>query len=128
LPARRRILVLGSSFLRSLVREIVAGAEDLEICSEVDATELDIDSALCDAAAQSDADFVIVALGDRSLDPVYLRLLEERPRAKVLAVAGDGRTAWLWELRPRRTLLGEISPESLLGAIRSTAWRSAPVG
>lgn len=122
LPSSRRILVLGSPFLRSLVRTIVADADDLEL-----ADELDPESDVLDAAGRTDADFVIVGVRDLLQQDLYLQLLEQRPRIKVLAVDGEGHDASLWELRPQRTLLGEISAQKLLEAIRSGDWRSAAV-
>jgi DNA-binding NarL/FixJ family response regulator len=119
----RRILVVGPPFLCSLVREIVADADDVEVVGE-----LDDDGGLIAAVAQRDADFVIVAVGDLAHGDVQLDLLERRPRAKVLALAGEGRDAVLWELRPQRARLGEISPDTLLAAIRSPDWKAAGVG
>lgn len=48
-------------------------------------------------------------------------LLENRAMTKLLAVADDGGETFLYELRPARTPLGELSPTALLAAIRSAA-------
>jgi DNA-binding NarL/FixJ family response regulator len=61
--------------------------------------------------------------GEDGLPPKCQRLLSSHPWAKVLSVAHDGRDAVLHELRPRRTVLGEASPENLLETIRSVRAR-----
>ena len=115
--------MLGPPFLRSLVREIIADADDVEVVSELDHGER-----LLETAAQTEADFVILAVDDAANSDVQLDLLERRPLAKVLALAGRGRNAVLWELRPERVRLGEISSDTLLAAIRSLDWRTTGAG
>jgi DNA-binding NarL/FixJ family response regulator len=118
-PVSRRILVFGSHFLRSLVRDIVEATPDLELVGEGDAEREAID-----AAAGTPADSVIVAVRDPALAGIHLQLLEQRPLAKVLAVAGRGEEASLWQLCPEQELIGDISPETLLEAIRRPDWKS----
>jgi DNA-binding NarL/FixJ family response regulator len=119
LPVSRRILVFGSHFVRSLVRDIVEATPDLRLVGEGNAEPVAID-----AAAGTAADFVIVSVRDPALAGIHLQLLEERPLARVLAVAGSGEEASLWQLRPEQELIGDISPETLLEAIRRPDWRS----
>jgi AmiR/NasT family two-component response regulator len=123
LPGQQRILVFGPPFLQSLGRDIVADAADVEIVGELEA-----DPAALDRASDTKADFVIVAVRDPELADVHLRLLEQRPRAKVLAVAGGEDEPSLWYLRPHREMLGETSSETLLGAIRRPDWMSIHAG
>ena len=75
-------------------------------------------------------DVVIVGLeadrpGDDGLPPECRRLLRGHPWTKVLSVTHDGRIAVLYELLPRRTALGEASPQNILETIRSVAVRPA---
>ncbi|MFI0237557.1 hypothetical protein [Streptomyces sp. NPDC016845] len=49
--------------------------------------------------------------------PSLLRLLLDHPHLRVLVVEGDGRTGSLWQLRPRRIALGELSPHQLIQAV-----------
>jgi hypothetical protein len=52
-------------------------------------------------------------------DPsVPLRILTALPHARVVAVAANGRSAALYVLRPQRQALGEISPKTLVDALR----------
>jgi hypothetical protein len=48
-------------------------------------------------------------------------LLAKRPGARVLAIAPNGGTGALYELRPHRVYLGDVSPQSLIDAIRGDA-------
>jgi hypothetical protein len=67
-------------------------------------------------AADTGADVLIV--GSRSVDSdIVCRLLETHPRLKTLAVNNDGQNGDLYEWRPRRKHLGELSPQTLLDAI-----------
>ncbi|HEX2681698.1 MAG TPA: hypothetical protein VHQ03_10435 [Candidatus Dormibacteraeota bacterium] len=71
-------------------------------------------------AQDTHADVLIV--GSRSVDAnVVCALLERWPRLKTLAVNNDGQGGDLYEWRPRRTHLGELSPPTLLGAILGDA-------
>jgi DNA-binding NarL/FixJ family response regulator len=122
LPAPRRILVFGSHFLRSIVREIVGETPDVEIVGEGEASA----TALA-AAAATPADFVVVSVRDSALAAAHLDLLEQRPRARVLALAAIGEDASLWELCPEHELIRDISPEGLREAIRKPDWKSVYV-
>jgi hypothetical protein len=71
---------------------------------------------LAAAVARSGADVLIA--GDATSEAEIRALLRERPRMRVLAVQGAGRESSLWEQRPTRTPVGELSPDNLLAAIR----------
>lgn len=107
--------------LRDLVHEIVAHERDLEVVGELEGERL------VEEAARVAAQFVIVAVDDPHSTDEYLELLERSPRIRILALSGDGRDAEVWELHPRRLPLGEISPTTLLDAIRAPDWRAAGV-
>jgi len=62
---------------------------------------------------------VIVGLDAAELPVVCEELVTSHPQIKVLAVAGDGRGAFLYELRPQTSSLGEVSPQGLVDAIRA---------
>jgi chemotaxis response regulator CheB len=122
-PEARRILMLGSNFMRSLVRDMVSAAGDLEIVGELD-DRPGAEAELVRVAARQHPDFVMLAVREPELADVHFQLLEECPRVKVLAVTGGpAGDAVLWELQPHRKLFGEISPETLLQAFRGPEWR-----
>jgi len=98
--------------LREIIREIVARQADMDVVGDFAAP-----LPLRDAVVSCDAEFVIAGAEFSGADDVG-PLLEEHPDVKVLAVEGDGREAFLWELRPKRVPLGEVSPQTLLHAIR----------
>jgi hypothetical protein len=72
-----------------------------------------------DAADGSDpADVVVLSQTDPENDAVPLSMLQRAPRSRILALAADARRAVLYELRPHRSPLGELSRASLLAAVR----------
>lgn len=72
---------------------------------------------LVDGAERSDV--VVVSQADPENEEVPVDMLLRSPRSRVLALAADARHAVLYELRPHRTSLGELSRESLLAAVHA---------
>ncbi len=62
---------------------------------------------------------VVLALEDSELPEDCGRLLHAHPRMRVLGVASDGRRGFLYELRPLKAPLGELSPQGLVETIRT---------
>ncbi|MEV6304249.1 hypothetical protein AB0M02_32920 [Actinoplanes sp. NPDC051861] len=52
-----------------------------------------------------------------TLPPAVGRLLHDHPHLRVLIVESDGREGSIWELRPHRSALGELSRSGLVQAI-----------
>jgi DNA-binding NarL/FixJ family response regulator len=99
--------------LMDIVKDIIADEEDIALVGEVaDRTSL------VQAATHTRADVVVLGRAGPGGNDDYRDLLYRRPRMKVLAIAADGRRAFLHELQPRVVALGEISPTSLVEAIR----------
>ena len=76
-----------------------------------------------DAVTLTEPDVVIVAeheAGLRELD----NLLRLAPHAQALTIADDARTAVVYELRPRRRLIGELSPTSIRSAVHHARRRN----
>ena len=115
-----RILLLGMpTMLRSIIRGITADQPGLEIVGEASqATEW---SSLIREARP---DVVIMEVTGAAGTDLARELLEEYPRVKVLGLSADGRRGVLHELRPHRVPLGELSPESLIEAIRRSTHRT----
>jgi hypothetical protein len=99
--------------LRDVVQNILAPEPDIELV-ELDTSE--------DASPQWSAgdhpDVVILSSQHPGEADLPLSLLLQSPRSRVLALGNDARCAFLYELRPHRTTLGELSRELLLSAIR----------
>lgn len=69
--------------------------------------------------ARGEYDVIIFSLrgGD---DDEGLQWLARYPAARVVALQGDGADAVVYEMRPHRTPLGELSPRTLREAIRTS--------
>jgi len=81
--------------------------------------ELTDRSYLATTARATEADVIILQLDDSELPAECGALFDARPRIRLLGVAGDGRRTFLYDLRPQRTALGEVSPQRLVDAIRA---------
>jgi hypothetical protein len=75
-------------------------------------------------ARQTMPDVVILGTDARELEDPWRTLLVDTPGMRFLTVADDGRESFLYELRPYRLALGEVSPQTLLAAVRSGAGES----
>ena len=82
--------------------------------------------ALATAVASSPVDVAIVGGDGGSLAAAVRDLLCERPALRVLTVGSDGREASLYELRPHRTPLGEVSAAELLEAVKAVGEEGCP--
>ena len=110
LPARLPGMIL------DMLARVAVDQSDLEIIEEIgDGVELLV------AVGQTHADVVVLGLRDSELPGICSHLLSEYPDLKILGVTADGRRGFLYELRPQRIPLGEISPEKLCAAIRHNA-------
>jgi DNA-binding NarL/FixJ family response regulator len=111
LEQTRVILVEMPRMLREIVREVVANEPDLEVVDEADR-----DAAL--AAIRASGACVVITQREEPACESIGRWLDTRPQVRVLALSSDGRDGAVYELRPEKRLLGEISPPTLLAAIR----------
>jgi DNA-binding NarL/FixJ family response regulator len=66
-------------------------------------------------------DVVIMGLDEPGVANVGWDLFVGDPLLRVLGVVGEGRQILMYELRPHRTPLGELSPEELIAAVRRMA-------
>jgi hypothetical protein len=111
----RVVLVELTGLSRDVVKGILAEAPDIELIGEVAMWEFSGP----DPPAR--ADVAILAGPGGSLSERAHGLLKLRPLLRVLAVGHGGREGSLYELRPHRTPLGELSSHVLLGAVRTCA-------
>jgi DNA-binding NarL/FixJ family response regulator len=108
------LLVGMPGMLMDIVKDIIADEADIELAGEAASR-----TRLAQAATRARADVVVLGKNESSGDDDYRDLLYRLPRLKVLAIAADGRRAFLHELQPRVVALGEVSPASLVDAIRN---------
>ena len=102
-----------SPLLREIVRETIAREPDLDVVAEHDAG-VDVRAAV----EREEADFVIVGSDAVAAAAVSTLVAADRG-VRALELRSDGRDSVLYELRPHRVPLGEISPEALLHTIRA---------
>ncbi len=113
--AKIHVFLVGmEGILGEIVRDLVAHQPDMDIVAEVTATR-----ELLPAAQLSGSGVVIACLAEGS-EPLedWGELLERHPRIALVAVHGDGRQATLYRVRPERIAIGELSPATLIDAIR----------
>lgn len=115
-----RILVVGMPRLvRDMIERTIKAQPDMEVIVD----EHGVDGLGGDGG--SAPDFVVCGLDFPWLPDEFRTLLEEQPRAKVLGIDAAGGHAYLYELRPQRVAIGEVSPEDIVEAIRLAAAGSA---
>ena len=110
----RVVLVELTGITREVVKGILADAPDIELVGDVSMEDFS------DPGAAA-ADVAILAGDDGVLTRRAHELLKVRPLLRILAVGQGGREGSLYELRPHRTPLGELSSQVLLGAVRTGA-------
>ena len=96
--------------LHGILASAVAEQPDMERTDDVAAS-----LPLADRVALARPD-VVVTGGDDGEQ--HLRLLRANPALRVLAIAADGKSATLYELRPHATVMHEVSLARVLDAIR----------
>jgi hypothetical protein len=102
-----------------LLRELVAGAvavePDLDLVGELP------DPADLAALVEGDVPDVVIVGEDAEIDALAAALFRRCPSVRVLEVVADGRAANLYRLRPTREFIGNLSPDSLVAAVRGRA-------
>lgn len=112
-------VVLGSmpSLLGDIVRATLADHPDLALVAEVDERE-EISAAL----ERTGAHVAVVAiagenaLGERDVFPG--QLLAAHPRVRLITMTVDGRAGCIYRLETREEPIDEITPQSLIAAVR----------
>ena len=101
--------------LADIVQRVLGEASDLEVVD----LSLASDS-LADSVAFHEADVLVTGLRPSQSIEQFAALLRSHPALRIFALEGDGRRAVLYELQPHTVPLGDVSPEGLIDAIRST--------
>jgi DNA-binding NarL/FixJ family response regulator len=105
--------------MTDILEHVVAKDPALEVVGMVD------DTNLAAQARRARADVIVVAQKLPDERDSLAALLRSRPRMKVLTIVGNGESGALYELRPHRTLIGDITADSLSKAIRDPPGRSS---
>jgi len=104
--------------LGGIVAETLDGQPDMEVVGQLP-TRVDLHVGV----SKSGADIVILGLDDLNLPSDCAALFDAHPSIRVLGISTDGRRASLYELRPHRLSLGDVSPDGLVQAIREATAR-----
>ena len=98
--------------LREIVRDSLAKEPDMEIVGDTDDPEEFFRTI-------PGVDVAIIGAHEPDDSRLAREVLRKSPSTRVLAIAISGRSASMWQLRPHRVPLGDVSPESLVRAIRA---------
>ena len=110
-----RILVAGlPGLLYDIVRELIERQDDMTIVGRAPGR-----CDLAEAVREARADVAILGCDEAELATVARRLRAGRPRLRILAIAGDGRSAVVAEADGARAVLEDVSPAGLVAGIRT---------
>jgi hypothetical protein len=110
-----RVLILPlPRLLQDILHQLLTDVGDVEVLDD------DGGAGLAEAAVRADADVVIA--GERDAQPQdACALLRARPQTRALAVSADGRSGVIYELRPHREAIGELSAATVRRAVHAAA-------
>lgn len=108
----RTVTVTLSGMLGEIIERVLSSRIELEVVAR-----LDDRTALCARLRSLAPDLVLVGLTPDDTDALASSVLGCLPGVKVIAFAGDGRHAYLHEMRAHRAALIDITPEALIAAI-----------
>jgi chemotaxis response regulator CheB len=110
---QRRILIAGfPRLMTDILEHVVAKDPALSVVGTSD------DASLATEARRTRADVLLVAQRAPDERDSLASLLHSRPRMKVVTIVASGESGALYELRPHRTVISEITTQSLSEAIR----------
>jgi DNA-binding NarL/FixJ family response regulator len=112
----RILLVALAGIMREIVLDALGECEGVSVVGEV-SSEAELPAAL----SRLDTELVIWRREAIDAPEIDRRLFADHPSLKVLVLEDDGRHGFLWELRPHREALGELSPSLLLATIRRSS-------
>ena len=99
--------------LTDIIRNIVTSQPDLEFAGEAEGV-----ARLARIVKQSHIDVLVIDAAAVQGASGYKDLLYQRPRMSIVAIDANARGAQIFDLRPHVAHLGEISPTTLVAALR----------
>jgi hypothetical protein len=115
----RIVLAQMPQMLQEIVRTILCAEPDMEID-----TSIVSEREMASSEALRAVDVVILGEAEARTD-AYAAVLYAHPHLRLVAING-GRRAFLYELRPHRSPLGEMSPGTLVQAARGQVREGRP--
>jgi DNA-binding NarL/FixJ family response regulator len=110
----RVVIVETPDMLADVIAKVLGPHRDMEIVRATHADDL------LETIQRVDPDVLVLSSEDREL---MSQAFSVRPRLKVLAVAHEGRTAFLHELRPVAASIRYITPHDLVEVIHTAGMR-----
>jgi DNA-binding NarL/FixJ family response regulator len=102
--------------LDDIIGAVCAAAGDIEVVGRVARHE-----ELVELTREARPDVVILGMAPSGAATIGWELYVGDPLLRVLGIVGEGRQTFVYELRPHRTALGELSPDGLVAAVRRMA-------
>jgi hypothetical protein len=110
------VLVAGfRGMFAEIVTRFLTGQRDLDVIQRTEPGEV------LAAVRERDVSVVLLPMIDDELPLLGGQLLAAKPSLRVLGIAENGRAASLFELKPVRRSLGELSAEALADAVRAAS-------
>lgn len=109
----RVLLAQMPPMLQDIVKDAVTHEPDVEVVGALAVREQ-----FLPVLERVGVDVLVVAAPQADDAEIPERVWEKWPHIKVLMIATGGRSAVLHALRPHRILLGDVSPQRLIEAIR----------
>jgi chemotaxis response regulator CheB len=109
-----RVLLVGlPGLLHDVIKDVLDRAPELTVVAEPSNP-----AELPDVMRRTGAEVVVCGLDEATAEQVNAQVLGPRARVKVMAIQDDGRRAVLWELRPNRREIGDLSIPVLVETVR----------
>jgi DNA-binding NarL/FixJ family response regulator len=115
-----RIAIAGvPRLLREITLTALSDQEDMEVVAELPDRQ-----DLPNLVRTLGVDIVIVSCSESEVTELGNQLIGEYRSTRMLAITDGGRSGYLYELRPRKAELGELTPGVLIRAISEAVRRS----
>ena len=114
----REIRIVVGKTPRLLGEIIIAALAKENLVHIVGEAENDVD--LVDVCTRVKPDAVVMGVSDSESDAIGHRLLRQCPFARLFALALDKRVTYLFELKPQKTMIGELSARDLAQTVVRT--------
>jgi DNA-binding NarL/FixJ family response regulator len=111
MAAIRTVMIGMSPMFRDIVKRSIARYFTLEVILEMNAHEP------LDGLKNFAPELVLICLNPTFRDDIGEKILRALPSARVIVFSRDKRDGYLYETRPTRATLSDISPEKLVKAI-----------
>lgn len=116
---RLRIIVVDMPRLvRDLIERAIVAQPDMTLLAVLESPRQ-----MVQAARAMRPDFVVIGLKAKALPTECRQLMAEHPTLRLLGIEAVAGEAHLYELRPHREALGEVSPGDVVSVIRGAARR-----